>query len=479
MQTSGESAAHLAPSKRKRKGKRVKKAKRDYRLSEEAPDDAADFLVGRNAPSELRALVNGIVRTCQASGGDRDGCHEKAVLGVRNQGWDYNLSDDSWIKGKPRTVTFAERAEGRTVATYYMHDREIMQPGTWKGRTYTVDDLRSIAEGTNAVLSQLRPPMVAEHPTLGPAKRAAAVGWPKGLYVDKAGSLRAKAIKGIRADAAKVIEFGGYSDFSVGLRSYTDQQTGKHYPLVLDHLALTNFPVIKTMEGTSAGYEEPAVLAASEGDVEVITFCALRDAGQQREEQEMADQSVAELVKAAIAEVKAGYETQLSELKGTIEATLSESQARNKALEADVVKLRAEGAESRKAQRRDAALAFIDANVKSGRITAAQRPYETALALVLSEIPEDEVVTLSEGEKSIEVHPFDVYKTTVSKRVAPIRVGLGEQATRGARDGDSVVSAFLSETALVAAGHSAEDAKRVVEAEKSGNLVVTLGPGLA
>lgn len=458
------------------------KKKKPYTLSDGAhvDDESVEFLVGRNAPSDLRALVSGIVRTCQASGGERGACHEKAILGIRNQGWDYNLSDDSWLKGSPRTVTFAERADGRTVATYFMHDKEIMRAGTWKGRAYSVDDLREIARGTNAVISQLRPPMIAEHPgDMRPAKRAAALGWPKGLYVDAKGSLRAKAIKGIRADAAKVLEFGGYSDFSVGLRTYTDQETGAHYPLVLDHLALTNFPVIKTMEGTSAGYEEPAVLAASEGDVEVITFCALRDAGEQGEELDMADKTAAELVKDAIAEVKAGYETQLSELKGTITATLSEAQSRNAALATEVKSLREARDADRIAARRSAASAFVDAGVRSGKITASERPFITALAITLSELPDDVVVQLSEGEKTVETAPFEVLKLAVAQRVAPIRVGMGEQATRRANDGDSVVSAFLSEAALVQAGHSAEDAKRVVDAVKNDELVVTLGHGFA
>lgn len=476
-QTSGESAAHLAPSGgRKRKRKTKRKAKAYHRttiMSEAMRGKHADILVGLSAPQDLREFVEASVRTCLSGGSDEARCHEQAMLGIRNAGWDHDITSDTWVKGSPRQVTFAERLDGRNVATYYMRDCEIMRPGIWKGQSYAVDDLRRIANDTNEVLSQLRPPMIPEHPGDGrPAKRAAALGWPKGLYVDQRGSLRVRALKGIPAAAAKVLEYGGFGDFSVGLRSYRDQITGKEYPRVLDHLALTNFPVIKTMEGVAAAYEEPAVLAASEDEVQVITFCALSSDGAE----EVAMPLTAEDQAAIAALVAKAVSDQVATLKGAAEANLSEAATRLTKLEGENQALReASLARARKA-RIDEARQFVATLSENGIITHAQRPYEEALAVMLAQIPEDDVVTLSEGDQEIRIHPLNVYKKAVSLRRPAIRVGR-ESAVRGSNDGDFLKS-YLSETDLVAAGHSADDAKRVVDAHKSGSLAMDLSPSL-
>lgn len=467
---------NAAMNKKKRKRKKAKGKSVSMSEEHQQLDRVMLSLLGSSPPSGVESHARSMMRACLSAGGNEGDCGCKAVLGLRNLGWQYNLEDDTWVKGEPLSRTFAEKADGKSVSLYYMKDVELMQPGTWKGRQYTADDLRRIANDTNSVLDELRPPMIPEHPITGPAKRGASLGWPKGLYVDDAGSLRARVIKGIPAAAASALERGGYSSRSVGLRSYRGQKDGIERPLVLDHVALTNFPVIKTLEDVGALYEEPAVLAASGDEVEVITLCALRG-GAEEEGVSMADANLSEALKAAMAEVDARYQKQIDDLSATLKAALSESGVRVQKLEEDNKALRDARAKDALAARRAGALSFVDEKVKAGVISPAQRPYEEALACALSELGDEKVIQLSEGDKTVEVSPFDLYRTAVSKRPTVIRIGR-ESGVRRDGDGD-VVSAVLSEASLVARGHKPEDAKRLTDAIKNNALVADLDDGVA
>lgn len=123
---------------------------------------------------------------------------------------------------------------------------EAFRAGTWRGRTYTVENLEEMAANFKSLRDEnlLEPPMKVDHSESARDQ----IGWIENLYVE-GDSLLADVLF-TEKDAMEKVKRGTWKKVSAEIYSnYKEEANGKNYGMVFRALSIVSIPQLKSIKG--------------------------------------------------------------------------------------------------------------------------------------------------------------------------------------------------------------------------------------
>lgn len=129
---------------------------------------------------------------------------------------------------------------------FLMKGIEAFKAGTWRGKTYTVENLQEMANNFKALkeANLLEPPMKVDHSESARDQ----IGWIENLYVE-GDSLLADVLF-TEEDAMEKVKRGTWKKVSAEIYSnYKEEANGKNYGMVFRALSIVSIPQLKSIKG--------------------------------------------------------------------------------------------------------------------------------------------------------------------------------------------------------------------------------------
>lgn len=286
-----------------------------------------------------------------------------------------------------------EYAEGKLIRGV-----EVFRAGTYRGRTWTPDDIARMVANFQALQGRLDPPLRVNHS--GDAWDV--VGWVRRLYQED--DLLLADIEVTEPEALARIERGTFRKVSAEIYPNFVDDDGKEYGPTIRAIAIVDIPQVKTIRGIVLNSE--ALDLEGEGGTEVA-------------EVEQMQERIAELEQEvqAYQEKVSNLESQVTSLQERLAAV---EQERDEA-KAQVASLQEQITAYQEAERKAKAEQEADAYIRAGKVTPAQKDHLVNLFMSLGE---DEVASL---KNMLDLAPA---------------VDLGEKAEQTGEDVDITNDAF-------------------------------------
>jgi hypothetical protein len=123
---------------------------------------------------------------------------------------------------------------------------EAFKAGTWRGRTYTVENLQEMAENFKTLKEEnlLEPPMKVDHSESARDQ----IGWIQDLYVE--GDALYADVLFTEEEAMQKVKRGTWKKVSAEIyHNYKEEANGKEYGMVFRALSIVSIPQLKNIKG--------------------------------------------------------------------------------------------------------------------------------------------------------------------------------------------------------------------------------------
>jgi uncharacterized protein YbjQ (UPF0145 family) len=123
---------------------------------------------------------------------------------------------------------------------------EAFKAGTWRGRTYTVENLEEMAANFKSLRDEnlLEPPMKVDHSESARDQ----IGWIDNLYVE--GDALLADVLFTEKDAMEKVKRGTWKKVSAEIYSnYKEEANGRNYGMVFRALSIVSIPQLKSIKG--------------------------------------------------------------------------------------------------------------------------------------------------------------------------------------------------------------------------------------
>jgi len=121
---------------------------------------------------------------------------------------------------------------------------EVFKVGTWRGKEYTIEDLKAMEHNFKELVGTLDPPLKVDHSES--AHNIA--GWVVDVYVNKS-SLYVD-LEVTEPEVIEKIKRGTFKKVSVEIyTNYVEESTLTHYGTVLRAVSIVSIPQLKTIRG--------------------------------------------------------------------------------------------------------------------------------------------------------------------------------------------------------------------------------------
>lgn len=165
---------------------------------------------------------------------------------------------------------------------YLLKGVEAFSAGTWRGTTYTVEDLEGMARNFKELKEEnlLEPPLKVDHSESARDQ----IGWVTDLYVE--GDKLLADVLFTEKEAMEKVKRGTWKKVSAEIyRNYKEEANGKNYGMVFRALSIVSIPQLKNIKGivlNSESIQDEVTLPMTEEQLKALLDEKLNGLGENK-----------------------------------------------------------------------------------------------------------------------------------------------------------------------------------------------------